>query len=251
MKSPRQLKTASAGRAVSRHDALRRRQGRFRHGRYGSAAITHKVATINGEAIPYTARAGYLVANDRSSALPAAKIFYVSFTADGVAPTDRRSTSSITAVPDLPWCFCCSGRLRRGASEPTCRTSLRRRPIRSKTTQTACSIAAISCSSIRSALVFGRDRSQHERRLLGGRQGRALDQAVRQAVPDGVQSLELAEIPVGRVLRDASDLRLDLDPARGRRRSERRRPAIIDPRFQRGREPDRTSPDLRRRRVGA
>jgi len=35
MKSPRQSKTASAGRAVSRHDALRRRQGRFRHGRYG------------------------------------------------------------------------------------------------------------------------------------------------------------------------------------------------------------------------
>jgi len=57
-----------------------------------NAAITHHVAKINGKAIAYTARAGHLVTSDMSSALPAAKIFYVSFTADGQAPTDRPVT---------------------------------------------------------------------------------------------------------------------------------------------------------------
>ena len=48
-----------------------------------SAAITHHVATIDGVPIPYTATAGHLVAVDPSSSKPAAKFFYVAFTADG------------------------------------------------------------------------------------------------------------------------------------------------------------------------
>jgi carboxypeptidase C (cathepsin A) len=56
------------------------------------AAITHHVLVINGRSIPYTARAGHLVAADQTSAQAAAKIFYVSFTADVSAPSSRPVT---------------------------------------------------------------------------------------------------------------------------------------------------------------
>ena len=50
-----------------------------------NAAITQHTATINGTAIAYTAMAGHLVTTDVYSARPVAKIFYVSFTANGAA----------------------------------------------------------------------------------------------------------------------------------------------------------------------
>ena len=57
-----------------------------------NAAITHHLATLNGMSIPYTAMAGHLVAVDPSSSKPAAKFFYVAFTADGMDPTTRPVT---------------------------------------------------------------------------------------------------------------------------------------------------------------
>jgi carboxypeptidase C (cathepsin A) len=57
-----------------------------------NAAITRHTATINGTTIAYTARAGHLVTTDQDSAQPAAKIFYVSFTADAVKPSTRPIT---------------------------------------------------------------------------------------------------------------------------------------------------------------
>ena len=57
-----------------------------------SAAITQHSITINGTKISYTARAGHLVTTDMLSAQPVAKIFYVSFTANGVAPAMRPIT---------------------------------------------------------------------------------------------------------------------------------------------------------------
>ena len=57
-----------------------------------AAAITHHVATVGGKPIPYTARAGHLVTVDSVSAQPAAKFFYVSFTADGHQPSERPVT---------------------------------------------------------------------------------------------------------------------------------------------------------------
>jgi carboxypeptidase C (cathepsin A) len=56
------------------------------------AAITHKKITLNGTTIFYTARAGHLVTTDPYSAQPAAKIFYVAFTADGTEPSKRPVT---------------------------------------------------------------------------------------------------------------------------------------------------------------
>ena len=52
-----------------------------------NAAITHHVATVNGIPIPYTATAGH-----PSSSKPAAKVFYVAFTADGMDATTRAVT---------------------------------------------------------------------------------------------------------------------------------------------------------------
>lgn len=49
-----------------------------------NAAITHHVAMVNGVSIPYTATVGHLVTVDPSSSKPAAKFFYVAFTADGL-----------------------------------------------------------------------------------------------------------------------------------------------------------------------
>jgi carboxypeptidase C (cathepsin A) len=57
-----------------------------------NAAITHHVAMVNGTSIPYTATAGHLVTVDPSSSKPAAKFFYVAFTADGAAPASRPVT---------------------------------------------------------------------------------------------------------------------------------------------------------------
>jgi carboxypeptidase C (cathepsin A) len=57
-----------------------------------NAAITHHVATIGGTTIPYTARAGHLVAVDPSSSQANAKFFYVAFTADGQDPNTRPVT---------------------------------------------------------------------------------------------------------------------------------------------------------------
>ena len=51
-----------------------------------NAAVTHHTVTIGGKKIAYTARAGHLVTIDMSNAKPAAKIFYVAFTADGADP---------------------------------------------------------------------------------------------------------------------------------------------------------------------
>jgi carboxypeptidase C (cathepsin A) len=54
-----------------------------------NAAITHHSIVIGGKTIPYTATAGHLVTVDPSSSQPAAKMFYVAFTADG-ANSDTR-----------------------------------------------------------------------------------------------------------------------------------------------------------------
>src|SRR6266481_6375707 len=48
-----------------------------------NAAITHHELVIGGKTIPYTATAGHLVTVDPSSSRPAAKVFYVAFTAEG------------------------------------------------------------------------------------------------------------------------------------------------------------------------
>jgi carboxypeptidase C (cathepsin A) len=57
-----------------------------------NAAITGHTLAINGTSIPYTARAGHLVTADLYSALPAAKIFYVAFTANVANPSSRPIT---------------------------------------------------------------------------------------------------------------------------------------------------------------
>ena len=57
-----------------------------------AAAITHHTVTIGGFPIAYTATAGHLVAVDPTSSKPAAKFFYVAFTADGAPPSTRPVT---------------------------------------------------------------------------------------------------------------------------------------------------------------
>jgi carboxypeptidase C (cathepsin A) len=57
-----------------------------------NAAVTHHTVNINGKTIRYTARAGHLVTTGQYSAQPAAKIFYVSFTAAGDKPSTRPIT---------------------------------------------------------------------------------------------------------------------------------------------------------------
>jgi carboxypeptidase C (cathepsin A) len=54
-----------------------------------NSAITRHTLAINGTSIPYTARAGHLVTTDLYSARPAAKIFYVAFTANVATPSSR------------------------------------------------------------------------------------------------------------------------------------------------------------------
>ena len=56
------------------------------------AAVTHHTVTLGGRPIAYTAAAGHLVTVDPSSSKPAAKIFYVAFTADDPNPTERPVT---------------------------------------------------------------------------------------------------------------------------------------------------------------
>ncbi len=55
-----------------------------------NAAITQHKLTIKKTTIAYTARTGHLVTTDPDSPEPAAKIFYVSFTANGAKPSKRR-----------------------------------------------------------------------------------------------------------------------------------------------------------------
>lgn len=57
-----------------------------------NSAITQHTLAINGTSIPYTARAGHLVTADLYSARPAAKIFYVAFTANVPNPSSRPIT---------------------------------------------------------------------------------------------------------------------------------------------------------------
>jgi carboxypeptidase C (cathepsin A) len=57
-----------------------------------AAAITHHVATVGGLPIPYTATAGHLVLGDPTTSKPAAKMFYVAFTADGMPAAGRPVT---------------------------------------------------------------------------------------------------------------------------------------------------------------
>jgi carboxypeptidase C (cathepsin A) len=57
-----------------------------------NAAITHHEIALGGKTIAYTATAGHLVTVDPSSSLPAAKMFYVSFTADMADHTTRPVT---------------------------------------------------------------------------------------------------------------------------------------------------------------
>jgi len=57
-----------------------------------NAAVTHHTATLGGRPIAYTATAGHLVTVDPSSSKPAAKIFYVAFTADGPNAAERPVT---------------------------------------------------------------------------------------------------------------------------------------------------------------
>jgi carboxypeptidase C (cathepsin A) len=57
-----------------------------------AAAITHHVATVGGLPIPYTATAGHLVPVDPTTSKPAAKMFYVAFTADGMPAAARPVT---------------------------------------------------------------------------------------------------------------------------------------------------------------
>jgi carboxypeptidase C (cathepsin A) len=57
-----------------------------------AAAVTHHTIAIGDRTITYTAKAGHLVIVDPSSSKPEAKVFYVAFTADGVAATARPVT---------------------------------------------------------------------------------------------------------------------------------------------------------------
>jgi carboxypeptidase C (cathepsin A) len=57
-----------------------------------ASAITQHVLAINGNTIRYTARAGHLVTVDLYSAQPAARIFYVAFTANVANPAIRPVT---------------------------------------------------------------------------------------------------------------------------------------------------------------
>ncbi|WP_353254735.1 S10 family peptidase [Burkholderia anthina] len=57
-----------------------------------AAAITHHTILIGGKRIAYTATAGHLVTVDPSSSQPAAKLFYVAFTADGAKEEARPVT---------------------------------------------------------------------------------------------------------------------------------------------------------------
>ncbi len=57
-----------------------------------NAAVTHHQIVLGGKTIAYTAVAGHLVTVDPSSSKPAAKMFYVAFTADGADHTTRPVT---------------------------------------------------------------------------------------------------------------------------------------------------------------
>jgi carboxypeptidase C (cathepsin A) len=56
------------------------------------AAITHHTLKIGGKSISYTAKAGHLVTTGTYNAQPAAKLFYVAFTADDATASKRPVT---------------------------------------------------------------------------------------------------------------------------------------------------------------
>ena len=187
-----------------------------------AAAITHHVATVGGVSIAYTAKAGHLVAVDPVSSKPSAKFFYVAFTRDGAAaehaPGDlllQRGPGLLGGVP--------AARLVRPAPHQDEHARLHaaaalhdggqsRQPHRQQRPRLH--------QSGRNGLFLG-GRAVQEPRLLGRRSGRALDQAVHQAIPDRQRPLELAEVPVRGILRHRAQLRARLDASRGRDRSQR------------------------------
>jgi carboxypeptidase C (cathepsin A) len=57
-----------------------------------NAAVTHHHLVLGDNTISYTATAGHLVAVDPANSRPAAKFFYVAFTADGADPNTRPVT---------------------------------------------------------------------------------------------------------------------------------------------------------------
>ena len=65
-----------------------------------AAAITHHTILIDGKRIAYTATAGHLVTVDPSSSQPAAKLFYVAFTADGAKEETRPVTFFYNGGPE-------------------------------------------------------------------------------------------------------------------------------------------------------
>jgi hypothetical protein len=87
------------------------------------SAITNHVLVTKGKSIRYTAMAGHLVTTDPYSAQPAAKIFYVAFTAKD-APSSRPVTFFTMAVLARRRCSYCSDRLDHDESKPACRISL-------------------------------------------------------------------------------------------------------------------------------
>ncbi len=196
-----------------------------------AAAVTHHVATVGGRAIPYTARAGHLVTVDASNAQPSAKFFYVAFTADGIAPVGRPVTFFYNGGPGSSAVFVLLGSF----APRRIKTSLP-----SFTPPAPYTIEDNPDSLIdRSDLVFidpvGTGYSAaiapNKNRGFWGVDEDALDQAVHQALPHRVRPLELAQVPVRRILRHAPQLRARLAAARGRRRPQRHHAAVLDPRL--------------------
>jgi hypothetical protein len=132
-----------------------------------NAAITHHVATIGDTTIPYTARAGHLVAVDPSSSQANAKFFLSPSRPMRRTRIRGRSPSSITAGRGHRRCSCCSAPSRRGASRPICPASRRRRLTRSRTIPTASSIAPTSSTSTPSAPAIQR-RSHRPKTAISG-----------------------------------------------------------------------------------
>src|SRR6266446_356886 len=81
-----------------------------------NAALTHHEVVIGGKRIPYAATAGHLVTVDPSSSRPAAKVFYVAFTAEGSDIPTRPVTFFTMAAQDLRRFMSCWDLSRRGAS---------------------------------------------------------------------------------------------------------------------------------------
>ena len=168
-----------------------------------AAAITHHTVTIDGTKIPYTATGRHLVTVDLTARSRLRRFLRLVHRRTSPNAQAARSPSSTTAGRDRRRSSSCSARSRRGGSRPHARFHAARslrdggqpgqpaRPQRPRVHQSG------------RHRLFGGDRAGHEQGLLGRRPGRALHQAVHQALPDQVQPLELAEIPVRRVVRHA------------------------------------------------